>query len=143
LFSRIYAVTLPQHFEIDAIDRAILKTLQQQARIQNTHLADRVGISAPTCWKRVRKLENAGVIERYVAQVDTTKVGMGLTLFVRVWLSNHDQETTVSTFCGGNCDVPASDGMSPHGGRQRFLPESRRSGPREVQTFPNGAIGWH
>jgi Lrp/AsnC family leucine-responsive transcriptional regulator len=83
--------------ELDAIDRAILKTLQQQARIQNNHLAGRVGISAPNCLRRVRQLENAGIIERYVALVDAAKVGIGLTLFVRGWLASHDQET-VSTF---------------------------------------------
>jgi DNA-binding Lrp family transcriptional regulator len=83
--------------EIDSIDRAILKTLQQNGRIRNTDLAGRVGLSPPPCLRRVRLLEEAGVIERYMALVDPSKVGMGLTLFARVWLTGQD-EGTLSCF---------------------------------------------
>jgi Lrp/AsnC family transcriptional regulator, leucine-responsive regulatory protein len=79
--------------ELDSIDRAILKTLQQDGRIQNIDLADRVGLSPSPCLRRVRQLEQAGVIERYVALVDPAKVGMGLTLFARVWLTGQDEES--------------------------------------------------
>lgn len=79
--------------EFDAIDRAILRTLQQDGRIQNIDLAERVGLSPSPCLRRVRLLEEAGVIERYVALLDPAKVGMGLTLFARVWLTGQDEET--------------------------------------------------
>lgn len=79
--------------ELDSIDRAILRTLQQDGRIQNIDLADRVGLSPSPCLRRVRLLEDAGVIERYVALVNPAKVGMGLTLFARVWLTGQDEDT--------------------------------------------------
>jgi len=80
-------------FELDEIDLAILRTLQKEGRIQNVDLAERVGLSPSPCLRRVRLLEEAGVIERYVALVDAAKVGMGLTLFARVWLTGQDEDT--------------------------------------------------
>jgi Lrp/AsnC family transcriptional regulator, leucine-responsive regulatory protein len=79
--------------QLDAIDRAILRTLQRDGRIQNTELADSVGLSPSPCLRRVRLLEEAGIIERYVALLDPAKVGMGLTVFARVWLTGQDEET--------------------------------------------------
>ncbi|MDH6230482.1 Lrp/AsnC family leucine-responsive transcriptional regulator [Mesorhizobium soli] len=79
--------------ELDSIDRAILRALQQDGRIQNIDLADRVGLSPSPCLRRVRQLEQAGVIERYVALVNPAKVGMGLTVFARVWLTGQDEES--------------------------------------------------
>lgn len=78
---------------IDRIDRAILRTLQREGRIQNIDLAERVGLSPSPCLRRVRHLEESGVIERYVALLDPAKVGLGMTLFARVWLSGQDEET--------------------------------------------------
>ena len=78
---------------LDNIDRAIVKILQQDGRIQNIELAQRVGLSPSPCLRRVRLLEEAGVIARYVALVDPAMVGMGLTLFARVWLTAQDEET--------------------------------------------------
>jgi DNA-binding Lrp family transcriptional regulator len=54
---------------IDAIDRAILRVLQQEGKINNTELAERVGLSPSPCLRRVKQLEDAGFIERYVALV--------------------------------------------------------------------------
>lgn len=53
-----------------------------------------MGLSPSPCLRRVRLLEAAGVIERYVALVDPAKVALGLTLFVWVWLKRQDQDTT-------------------------------------------------
>ncbi|NRP72506.1 Leucine-responsive regulatory protein [Ensifer psoraleae] len=61
--------------------------------MKNVDLAERVGLSPSPCLRRVRLLEEAGVIDRYVALLDPAKVGMGLTLFVRVWLTGQDEET--------------------------------------------------
>lgn len=78
---------------IDSIDRAILRTLQREAKIQNIELAERVGLSPSPCLRRVRLLEEAGVIERYAAQLNAAKVGVGLTVFARVWVTGPDEET--------------------------------------------------
>jgi Lrp/AsnC family leucine-responsive transcriptional regulator len=72
--------------QLDDIDRHILRTLQQDGRMQNIDLAKEVGLSPSPCLRRVRLLEEAGIIERYVAVVNAGKVGKGLTVFARVWL---------------------------------------------------------
>jgi Lrp/AsnC family transcriptional regulator, leucine-responsive regulatory protein len=79
--------------DIDDIDRRILIALQRDGRLQNVELAKKVGLSPSPCLRRVRLLEEAGVIERYVALVDAAKVGLGLTVFARVWLRGQDAET--------------------------------------------------
>ena len=79
--------------ELDAIDRRILNALQRDGRMQNIDLAKEVGLSPSPCLRRVRLLEEAGVIERYVAVLNATKVGKGLTVFARVWLKGQDVET--------------------------------------------------
>jgi DNA-binding Lrp family transcriptional regulator len=87
--------------KLDAIDRRILRALQRDGRLQNQELAKQVGLSSSPCLRRVRLLEDAGVIERYVALVDPAKVALGLTLFVRVWLKRQDRKppTSSSTRC--------------------------------------------
>ena len=79
--------------KLDAIDRRILKALQRDGRLQNIELAKEVGLSPSPCLRRVRILEEAKVIERYVAVVNAAKVGKGLTVFARVWLTGQDAET--------------------------------------------------
>lgn len=91
--------------QLDSIDRAILRELQKEGRLQNVDLAARVGLSPSPCLRRVRLLEQAGVIDRYVAVVDPARVGMGLTLFVRVWLDGQDQET-VDIFVAAAAKLP-------------------------------------
>lgn len=91
--------------DFDHIDRAILDALQQDGRIQNTDLAAKVGLSPSPCLRRVRQLEDAGVIDRYVAVLDSAKVGLGMTFFSRVWLTGQDEETT-SIFINAIKDLP-------------------------------------
>lgn len=80
---------------LDAIDRAILRILQREGKIQNTELAERVGLSPSPCLRRVRLLDEAGIIQRYVAILDAAKLGMGFTVYARVWLTGQDEETVV------------------------------------------------
>jgi len=79
--------------ELDETDKRIIRTLQHDGRIQNNELAKRVGLSPSPCLRRVRLLEDAGIISRYVAVIDQTKVGLGLSMFARVWLTAQDAET--------------------------------------------------
>lgn len=72
--------------DLDAIDIKILKELQQDGRITNVELAERVGISAPPCLRRVRKLEEAGIIEGYHALLNGQKLGFDLVAFCMVGL---------------------------------------------------------
>jgi Transcriptional regulators len=79
--------------KIDVIDRRILTALQRDGRLQNVELAKEVGLSPSPCLRRVRLLEESGVIDRYVAVLNANKVGKGLTVFARVWLTGQDAET--------------------------------------------------
>lgn len=78
---------------LDEIDRRILKALQRDGRIQNVELAKEVGLSPSPCLRRVKLLEDAGVINRYVAVLDQAKIGLKLSMFARVWLTAQDAET--------------------------------------------------
>ena len=82
---------------LDTIDRQILSELQEDGRITNVELASRVGISAPPCLRRVRALEEAGVIERYRALVDEKALGFDVTAFVFIGL-NSQAEADLSAF---------------------------------------------
>jgi Lrp/AsnC family leucine-responsive transcriptional regulator len=71
---------------MDDIDRHILKTLQEDARITNAELADKVGLSAAPCLRRVRALEESGVIRKHVTLLDPKAINLGVTVFVQITL---------------------------------------------------------
>lgn len=73
-------------YTFDGTDRRILQVIQEDARISNTELADRIGLSPSPCWRRVRTLEDNGVIERYVTLVNAKAVGLPITVFATVTL---------------------------------------------------------
>lgn len=75
--------------ELDAIDRKILLELQRDGRLTNQDLADRVGLSPSPCLRRVRQLQDSGVIERYTAVVSAGALGLAITAFVRLTLLSH------------------------------------------------------
>lgn len=78
---------------LDSMDRNILRVLQHDARMQNLQLSEVVGLSPSPCLRRVRRLEASGILQRYVALVDASKVGWGMTMFARVSLVAQDAET--------------------------------------------------
>jgi Lrp/AsnC family leucine-responsive transcriptional regulator len=78
---------------LDPVDAAILALLQQQGRLSNSDLSDRVGLSASACHRRVKALEASGVILGYVALLDAEKLGRGLTVIVLATLENQRRET--------------------------------------------------
>ncbi|MCM2345770.1 Lrp/AsnC family transcriptional regulator [Acidovorax soli] len=69
---------------LDKFDLAILGELQANARLTNAELAQRVGLSAAPCWRRVRALEEEGFIKGYHAEIDRHKIGLGVLAFVRL-----------------------------------------------------------
>ena len=78
---------------LDSIDERILRELQQNGRLTNQELADRVGLSPSPCLRRVRHLEQQGVIEGYRAVVAPKAVGLSITAFVRLRLATHEGAT--------------------------------------------------
>jgi Lrp/AsnC family transcriptional regulator, leucine-responsive regulatory protein len=75
---------------LDEIDRKILKELQRDARVSYAELGRRVGLTTPAVIERVRKLEDSGVITGYRAEVDTAKIGLPITAFVRMSITGVD-----------------------------------------------------
>jgi len=73
--------------KLDRIDRKILRDLQENGRMSNVDLAEHAGISAPPCLRRVRALEDAGVIRGYHADIDPSSLGYGIFVFAQVGLS--------------------------------------------------------
>ena len=74
----------PSGQALDRYDVAILRELQQDARLSNTELAQRIGLSAAPTWRRMRALEEQGYITGYRAEIDRRRIGLGVLAFVRV-----------------------------------------------------------
>ncbi|MBO0710360.1 MAG: Lrp/AsnC family transcriptional regulator [Acetobacteraceae bacterium] len=88
---------LDDSLPLDAVDRRILAELQLDGRMTNVELARRAGISAPPCLRRVRRLEEAGIIRGYHADSDPQKLGWEITFFAVVGLESQ-KETVLSAF---------------------------------------------
>lgn len=82
---------------LDKIDVAILKQLQANGRLSNVELADKVGLSATPCLRRVRRLEESGLIDGYRAVLDRKRVGFGITVFVSVKIDGHRAENAAES----------------------------------------------
>ncbi|GAB1362775.1 Lrp/AsnC family transcriptional regulator [Rhodobacter sp.] len=82
---------------IDAKDRQIIRALQKDGRLTNLDLAAQVNLSPSPCLRRVRLLEEAGIISGYAAIVEPRAVGLTITAFIRITLARHDREV-VSRF---------------------------------------------
>ena len=78
---------------LDAIDRRILERLQMDGRLSNADLAERVGLSSSPCWRRVKALEEAGIIKGYAVQVDAKSVGLSVNVFMSVSLSTQVEKS--------------------------------------------------
>lgn len=76
---------------LDRIDRQILAELQKDATLPVAQLGERVGLSSTPCWKRIKRLEEEGLLTGRVALVDRKKVGLPVTVFVSLRLARHDE----------------------------------------------------
>ncbi|PMR75345.1 Lrp/AsnC family transcriptional regulator [Billgrantia endophytica] len=83
--------------KLDRIDHKLLEALQLDARLTTAELAERVSLSPSPCARRIRRLEHEGLITRYRAELDKGKLGLDITIFVQVRLSQH-QDTLVEQF---------------------------------------------
>ena len=79
--------------KLDRIDKNIIRELQINGRMQNNDLAHEIGLSPSSCLRRVKLLEELGVIQSYTTIVDPQKIGLQLILFSRIWLVGQDAET--------------------------------------------------
>lgn len=91
--------------QLDAYDRRILEALQQNGRLTNVELAEQIGLSPSPCLRRVRLMEEAGVIQGYEARLAPDEVGLGLTVFVGVKVERH-HERDAEQFRKEVCALP-------------------------------------
>jgi Lrp/AsnC family transcriptional regulator len=75
---------------LDPIDRKILALLQHDASLSVADVAEKVNLSVTPCWRRIQKLDEAGVIQRRVALLDASKLNLGVTAFVAIRTSQHN-----------------------------------------------------
>ena len=90
---------------MDEVDRKLLGLLQQDATVAMAELAEQVGLSATPVWKRIQKLEQAGVILRRVALLDPEQVGVGLIVFVAIEAHEHTPDW-LARFAGALSSMP-------------------------------------
>ncbi len=90
---------------MDATDRRILALLQADASLSVAEVAARVNLSQTPCWRRIQKMEEAGIIQRRVALADPAKLGLGLTVFVEIMTGDHSAEW-LERFAGTLSDMP-------------------------------------
>jgi Lrp/AsnC family transcriptional regulator len=76
--------------QLDTIDWAILGVLQRDASLPVHEVGERVGLSSNACWRRIRRLEDSGIISRRVALLDAEKLGLATTVFVAIRTNRHD-----------------------------------------------------
>lgn len=79
---------------LDKVDADILRRIQQDGRLTNAKLADELSLSETPCWRRLKRLEEDGVITDYQANLDRRKLGFGVMAFVQLTCNQHDEETT-------------------------------------------------
>jgi Lrp/AsnC family transcriptional regulator len=90
---------------LDPIDRRILAILQHDATVSVADVAERVGLSTTPCWKRIKRLEQVGIIERRVAILNRDLLGLGVTVIVAIRTARHSEEW-LETFATGVAAIP-------------------------------------
>lgn len=78
--------------ELDRVDREILRLLSEDATLSLADIASRVGLTATPCWKRIRRMEQEGIILRRVAVIDPARIGLPVAAFVEVETADHSGE---------------------------------------------------
>ena len=140
----------PNGSGLDPIDRRILAALRENGRLTTQALAEKVGLSPSPCWTRVKRLEESGAIERYVALLDHKALGYANIVFVEITLDKHDDK--VLDQCGealtrapevieaylvtGEYDYLAKVAVSGTDHYERFLRETlyKLPGVRQTRT---------
>ena len=108
--------------KLDAFDFAILGELQENGRASNVDIAEAVHLSPSPCLRRIRNLEEEGVIRGYRADIDRTKVGLGLTIFVEMKVGGHNKENA-NSFQDALAEIPEVISCFMISGSADFLAE--------------------
>jgi Lrp/AsnC family leucine-responsive transcriptional regulator len=108
--------------ELDRTDRALLEALQENARLTIAELAERVSLTSSPCWRRIKRLEELGLIRAYRAVLSPEQLGYGVTAFVNVMMGDHGQKV-VSQFEKRLDEIPEIISCHHVSGRYDFLLE--------------------
>ncbi len=100
--------------ELDTIDRAILRLIAVDASLSLNDIADKVGLTATPCWKRIKRMEETGVIKQRVAVLDADKLGLPVSVFVSVETADHSAEwlTSFASTIAGTPEIVGAWRMS-------------------------------
>lgn len=120
--------------ELDSIDIRILRALQADGRMTNVELASRVGISAPPCLRRVRRLEEKGIIEGYHAILNGPALGLDLVAFCMVGL-RHQSEANLKAFATATASWPLVRSAWMVSGESDFLLHCLAENLTQFQDF--------
>jgi DNA-binding Lrp family transcriptional regulator len=120
--------------DLDAIDWKILRELQDEGRITNVELSRRVGISAPPCLRRVKRLEEAGIIRGYRAMLNSPALGFEVVAFCMIGL-NHQSEAELKAFADRTTGWPIVRAAWMVSGESDFLLHCVASDLTSFQTF--------
>lgn len=90
---------------LDHTDRRILSLLQEDATLSVSDIAEKVGLSATPCWKRIKRLEKDGIIERRVAILNRDRLGLGVTVIVAIRTAKHNDDW-LQIFADGVAKIP-------------------------------------
>lgn len=91
--------------QLDAYEKKILRLLQEDAALSNADIAERIGLSASPCWRRIDRLEREGFIKRRVALLDRQKVGLNAQIFAQVKLNAHGR-ANLDEFAASIREIP-------------------------------------
>ncbi|MFK7793135.1 MAG: Lrp/AsnC family transcriptional regulator [Devosiaceae bacterium] len=119
---------------IDEIDRKLLRLLQQDASMSMDSLADRVHLSRNACWRRIKNLEDAGIVRGRVALVDAQAVGLDLLTFVLVRTNRHDGDW-LKAFNKAVRDMPEIVGAHRLSGDLDYILRVRVGSVRDYDAF--------
>ena len=125
---------MPINADLDAIDWKILRELQADGRMTNVELSNRVGISAPPCLRRVKRLEEAGIIRGYRALLNAPALGMDVVAFCSIGLK-HQSEAELKVFAERTRGWPIVRDAWMVSGESDFLLHCVASDLSTFQTF--------
>ena len=128
--------------KIDSIDRRILEELQRDAARPIEQIASQVGLTQNPCWRRIKRLEAIGVIQRRVAIVDPAKLGLGLTVYVSVRTNQH-YESWLERFASGMRKIPEVVELYRMSGETDYLLKAIVPDLRSVQELVNETLLGH
>ena len=114
-------------YELDALDRKILSELQVDASAAIEEIGSRIGLSRNACWRRIRRMEEGGVIRARVALVEPSALGLGLQVFISVRTADHDPDW-LAKFARATRDIPEIIGAYRMTGELDYLIRARVEG---------------